>query len=245
MKKKKLLKTTAKEVSGDTKAFSNKVSRGVVDSLDASTDLAASMSAGLVGFIVATAGDILTWTVQHPLKTVLLIMAVWGGSIVYHNVETRENKTVVNWSQVKADASASYQRIRAKLDEYGVPELKLPAYITENLPWQGDEPAPERNLAPVREASSLPKPKERVTTAQPPDQLGAFLQQKGLTPRRYTRVYTVERNAYHTAKRNNLSFQPNAKVTHVLRGCVDLQKGSRIVFLIDANGRVAGCRRVR
>ncbi len=245
MKKKKLLKTTAKEVSGDTKAFSNKVSRGVVDSLDASTDLAASMSAGLVGFTVATAGDILTWIVQHPFKTVIFVVLVWWGNIVYQNIENKDDKTVVNWSQVRADTSAGYQKIRAKLDEYGVPELKLPAFITENLPWQSDQSAPLSKPAPVRKVTSLAEPKAHVTARQPPDQLGAFLQQKGLTPRRFTRVYTVERNAYQTAKRNNLSFRKSANVAQVLRGCENLQKGSRIVFLIDANGRVGGCRRVR
>ncbi len=230
MKKKKLLKSAAKEVSVDTKAVKSSLSHGVVQTVDAATDFAASTSAAVVGFIVAIVGETLTWVIAHPLKTILLGLCIWGGVIVYDNIETQDDRIIVNWRQVKEDAVARYRQLRQKLSEYEMPEFTLPEWMT-----LGGTSAGTDDRQPV---SQRAKPVEARQTADP---IGEFIARATHT----RKVYTVDRNAYQTAKRHRLAFRPGTSAANTLQNCTHVRRGGKVMFELDTNGFIVNCWPVR
>ncbi|HGG59750.1 MAG TPA: hypothetical protein ENK26_07520 [Gammaproteobacteria bacterium] len=68
------------------------------------------------------------------------------------------------------------------------------------------------------------------------DSLGSFLRESGIAT-----TFPVYKNAYQTARTNQLYFRPGADIETTLRNCRYVHKGGYIKFTLDSDGFVSGC----
>ena len=103
-----------------------------------------------------------------------------------------------------------------------------------------------RSTTPVYTADVAPRPEELPDVIVPSayqkndsvqsDDLGSFLRESGIAT-----TFPVYRNAYQTARANQLYFRPGSDIESTLKHCRYVSKGSYIKFTLDSDGFVSGC----
>ncbi len=261
--KKKLPSTMVGLTWKDTLSAFGRMKNGLFGAADVTTSVTASWLVNVIALVLFTGLGFLALMIKKPwLPLFLGVMAVaaWSG---YKNAHVEKNRRItIDYVAAQDDFFNTMGDIWHHVKNFDLPYIDIP-FLDR---WLDDSNPPTTTVA-VRERHDRPevaaidsnspgwrqwfgrrgervsdqdtvwqKPDVLVQSSYRRDELGTFLRESGIAT-----TFPVERNAYQTARANQLYFRPGSDIEQILRNCRFVRKGSRIKFILDADGFVSGC----
>lgn len=257
------MSSSLSDVGKDSREAVGRLTHGVAQATDASTNILVSLVTNTIGIGLAVVGEIITWVVRRPFMAVLVGILGGAGTVGVKNSDIADNQVNINWEGINQDISTGFGEIKTSVLNYDyssipMPNISFPGFGSAETDSGQQQPVSGRQQYRQQSAPTARQVKYREPTRQSNQRTRGSYQNSSawsspktknsdeyLTSRGATSSFQVENNAYHTARINSLSFRPGSDVQYTLRNCRFIHKGTRLNYSYDADGFVAGCRPVK
>ncbi len=248
MKTNSRLVASLADAKSDSQEIAVRVKHGLAKSADASTNIVVSIVVNTISVLFSLIGEIITWAAKKPITAILI--GITGGilSVGIKHTEVTDHQLSVDWEGMKNDLSLIYDDTKTTIMEYDYAHI-LPASMTSRFNFSTEEDGNTESTEGLP-VITLTQPDTQLSetpiSGQVPDVLINSSYQKALpeTISPATLIaptHKVVKNAYNTARINQLQFRPGSNIRFILRHCMVVKKNAYIKFSIDLDGYIADC----